>query len=77
MTMHRTIWYSAIALLVLLAGCSKHVPVTTVEVIDTSLSITPRAERAALDAAQKQIAHMQRGDRLVRGINLLVYGRIG
>ena len=65
MTVHRSAWYSAIALLVLLVGCSKQMPVTTVEVIDTSLSITPRAERAALDAVQNQIAHMQRGDRLV------------
>ena len=37
-------------------------PEATVEVIDTSLSITPRAEKAALDAVQNQIAHMQRGD---------------
>jgi hypothetical protein len=36
-----------------------------VEVVDTSLSITPRAEKAALDAVQNQIAHMQRGDILV------------
>jgi hypothetical protein len=36
-----------------------------VEVIDTSLSITPRAEKVALDAVQKQIIHMQRGDQLV------------
>ena len=35
------------------------------EVIDTSLSITPRAEKAVLDAVQNQIAHMQRGDTLV------------
>jgi hypothetical protein len=41
------------------------VPEATVEVIDTSLSITPRAEKAALDAVQNQIAHMQRGDQLV------------
>ena len=37
----------------------------TIEVIDTSLSITPRAEKAALDAVQNQISRMQRGDRLV------------
>jgi hypothetical protein len=34
-------------------------------VIDTSLSITPRAEKAVLDAVQDQIAHMQRGDTVV------------
>jgi hypothetical protein len=34
-------------------------------VIDTSLSITPHAEKAALDAVEDQIARMQRGDLLV------------
>jgi len=33
--------------------------------IDTSLSVTPRAERAVLDALQTLIAHMQRGDQVV------------
>jgi hypothetical protein len=51
--------------LLLLAGCSHRIPQTTVEVIDTSLSITPRAERAALDAVESQIAHIQRGDILI------------
>jgi hypothetical protein len=58
-------WTFVFAALFLLAGCSHHAPTVTVEVIDTSLSITPRAEKAALDAVQLQIAHMQRGDRLV------------
>jgi len=40
-------------------------PQATVEVVDTSRSITQRAEKAALDAIQNQIAHMQRGDILV------------
>jgi hypothetical protein len=65
MTTINTIRYAAITLLFLLAGCSHRVPQATVEVIDTSLSITPRAEKAALDAVQNQIGHMQRGDRLV------------
>lgn len=46
-------------------GCSTRVPTATVEVIDTSLSITPRAEKAALDAAQNQIERMNRGDVLI------------
>jgi hypothetical protein len=51
--------------LFLVAGCSHRVPQATVEVIDTSLSITPRAEKAALDAVHNQIGHMQRGDVLI------------
>jgi hypothetical protein len=46
-------------------ACSHRTPRTTVEVVDTSLSITPRAEKASLDAIQDQIAQMQRGDTLV------------
>lgn len=56
---------AAIAFLVLLTACSHRVPVATIEVIDTSSSITPRAEKTALDAVQNQIVHMQRGDVLV------------
>jgi hypothetical protein len=37
----------------------------TVEVIDTSMSITPRAERAAQRAVGDQISRMGRGDRLI------------
>lgn len=65
MTTFNAARYVAITLLSLLAGCSRRVPDATVEMIDTSLSITPRAEHAALDAVQEQIAHMQRGDLLV------------
>ena len=54
-----------IAALVLLSGCARRVPDATVLVIDTSRSITPRAEKAALDAVREQIGRMQRGDRLV------------
>jgi hypothetical protein len=55
----------AAALLFLLVGCSHRMPEATIEVIDTSLSITPRAEKAALDAVEVQIGHMQRGDILI------------
>jgi hypothetical protein len=65
MTPINAVRYATIAALFLLAGCSRHTPSATVEVIDTSLSITPRAEKAALDAAQAQIGHMQRGDILI------------
>src|SRR6266702_7443602 len=51
--------------LLLLVACSHRMPQATVEVVDTSRSITQRAEKAALDAIQNQIAHMQRGDILV------------
>ena len=52
MTTINTVRYVAITLLFLLAGCSHRVPQATIEVIDTSLSITPRAEKAALDAVR-------------------------
>ena len=65
MTTINTARYVAITLLFLLAGCSHRVPQAAVEVIDTSMSITPRAEKAALDAVRDQIVHMQRGDVLV------------
>jgi hypothetical protein len=65
MTTINTVRYAAITLLFLLAGCSHRVPEATIEVIDTSLSITPRAEKAVLDAVQNQIGQMQRGDRLI------------
>ena len=48
MTTINTVRYAAITLLFLLGGCSHRVPQATVEVIDTSLSITPRAEKAVL-----------------------------
>jgi hypothetical protein len=65
MTTIKCIRYVSITLLFILAGCSHRVPDATVEVIDTSLSITPRAEKAALDAVDAQIGHMQRGDTLI------------
>jgi hypothetical protein len=65
MTTINTVRYVAITLLFLLAGCSHRAPVAAIEVIDTSLSISPRAEKAALDAVECQIGHMQRGDMLV------------
>lgn len=65
MTTINAVRYVAIVLLFLLAGCSHRVPLATVEVIDTSLSITPRALDAVLDAVQNQIVHMQRGDTLI------------
>jgi hypothetical protein len=65
MTPTKSIRYTAIAILSLLAGCSHRVPEATVEVVDTSRSITPRAEKAALDAVEVQIGQMQRGDLLV------------
>lgn len=53
------------ALLILLAGCSHPVPRATVVVLDTSLSITPRAEHAAETAILDQISRLGRGDRLI------------
>jgi hypothetical protein len=49
----------------LIGSCSHRVPTATVELIDTSLSISPRAEAAALKAVQKQVEEMGRGDRLI------------
>lgn len=55
---------ASISLLAVVA-CSHRTPQATVEVVDTSLSIAPRAEQAIFDAIQNQIAYMQRGDTLV------------
>ena len=46
-------------------SCNHHNPTTTVELIDMSLSIGPRAESATLDAVRHQIQRMGRGDRLI------------
>ena len=54
-----------VAMALLFVGCSRHIPVATVEVIDTSMSVTPRAERAAQNAVGNQILRMGRGDRLI------------
>lgn len=55
----------AFAALTLLAGCSHPVPKVTVDALDTSLSITPRAEHAAENAILDQISRLGRGDRLI------------
>lgn len=60
-----TLRFAAFALLLLVTACSQHAPVTTVEVIDTSMSITPRAEHAAQSVVGNQISRMGRGDRLI------------
>jgi len=52
-------------MLLLVTACSQRIPVTTVEVIDTSMSITPRAEHSAQSAVGNQISRMGRGDRLI------------
>lgn len=54
-----------VPLLILLAACSHPAPKATIDVLDTSLSITPRAEHAAENAILDQISHMGRGDRLI------------
>ena len=46
-------------------GCTHPVPKVTVDLLDTSLSITPRAERAAQTAILDQISRLGRGDRLI------------
>lgn len=65
MTLSRSVQCATLTVMFLLAGCSHHAPTATIEVIDTSRSITPRAVKAALDAVEDQIAHMQRGDLLI------------
>jgi len=55
----------AFPLSLLLAACSHPAPRATVDLLDTSLSITPRAERAAENAILDQISRMGRGDRLI------------
>jgi len=65
MTSINAIRFAVIIALLLLTGCSHRTPVATVIVIDTSASITPRAERTDLGAAGDQIAHLGRGDRLI------------
>lgn len=61
----KSIRFALIAVSLLLAACAHHAPVATVDIIDTSLSITPRAERAALAAVGDQISRLGRGDFLV------------
>jgi hypothetical protein len=59
------IWTITILVFMPVTACTHRVSTATVEVIDTSASITPRAEKAALDAVHEQIGRMERGDRLV------------
>ncbi len=54
-----------LAFTLILTACMNHVSQTTIIVLDTSMSITPRAERAALDAIHEQILRLGRGDRLI------------
>jgi hypothetical protein len=65
MTPSNALRYAAVIGLILLTGCSHRTPVATVIVIDTSASITPRAERATLGAVGDQISRLGRGDRLI------------
>jgi len=62
MTTLRSLAYTT---LILLVGCSRPIPQVTVDVLDTSLSITPRAEHAAETAIFDQISRLGRGDRLI------------
>lgn len=48
-----------------LISCNHRKATTTAELIDTSLSISPRAEDAALNAVRDQIKQMDRGDILI------------
>jgi hypothetical protein len=53
------------AALILLIGCAHPAHKVTIVALDTSLSITPRAERAAQNAVLDQISRLGRGDRLI------------
>lgn len=46
--------------LFMLIGCAHRQPTTTFELIDTSLSISPRAQQAALNVVRGQIQRMRR-----------------
>jgi hypothetical protein len=62
MNSHRIFAFAAVTLL---AGCSHPVPKVTVDALDTSLSITRRADHATENAILDQISRMGRGDRLI------------
>lgn len=51
--------------LLFLASCRHPAPTATVELIDTSLSISPGAEQSALHAVRGQISRLGRGDTLI------------
>lgn len=55
----------AFGALILLIGCAHPMPTVTVEALDTSLSITPRAEHAVQNAILDQISRLGPGDRLI------------
>lgn len=55
----------ALVPLLFLTSCTHRVPMITVELIDTSLSIRRSAEASAFDAVREQIQHMERGDCLI------------
>lgn len=57
--------FVAFTLLFVLIGCAPKVPTVTVDVVDTSLSIKPRAEADALRAIRGQISSLGRGDTLI------------
>jgi len=65
MPRHIAIPCTAMIAVLIAVGCEHRTPRAVIEVIDTSRSITPRSEKAALDAIPFQIAHMQRGDELI------------
>ena len=54
-----------LAPLLSLAACTHRAPTATVELIDTSLSISPQAEQVALNAVKGQISRLGRGDTLI------------
>lgn len=51
--------------LFMLIGCAHRQPTTTFGLIDTSLSLSPCAQQAALNVVRGQIQRMGRGDRLI------------
>ena len=61
----RPLPFLATLLLAAVLGCSHRLSVGTVEVIDTSMSITPRAEQATMAAVRGHIGRMERGDILI------------
>jgi hypothetical protein len=65
MTRIDAVRFATFAAMLLLTGCSHRVPTVTIEVVDTSMSIAPRAAQAVQAAIQQQIGHLGRGDRLI------------
>jgi len=65
MTPKNAVSFATIVAMLLLVGCSHRVPTVTIEVVDMSMSIAPRAAQAAQAAIQQQIGHLERGDRLI------------